>query len=506
MPQAVRIEELNRWEGRKVLLRGWVANRRTTRNVVFVVLRDGSGFCQLVIDRRAVGEESYTKADRLGLEWVLEAEGRVVRDERQIGGYEVHVERFNVLQECEGYPIAKKEHGIEFLMDNRHLWLRHRRPWAVMRVRNALIQAIHKFFQSRGFIQADAPILTANACEGTTTLFEVDFFGEPMYLSQSGQLYGEAMAMAFGRIYTFGPTFRAEKSRTRRHLAEFWMIEPEMAFFTLEETMNLMEELVREMVLAVVERCAFELSLLERDVQKLKNVHKPFPRLAYDEVVEIIRGNRHVNGKTTLDVVAEIEKQLHAQLSSWKNQLERVEAELRSSTEKQKAILWHERSALVDYMREAEEQLKNIAGWQEQLRAFRWGEDLGGTHESALTYLFDTPIIIHSWPRQAKAFYMKEVEGKSHLVKGADLLAPEGYGEIIGGGERETDLEKLRQRLKEHNLPEDIFRWYLDLRRWGSVPHAGFGLGVERTVAWICGLKHVREAIPFPRYYGRKEP
>ncbi len=503
----VDVQDLKQWVGQCVRLRGWVANRRTTKNVVFIVLRDGTGFVQCVVDRQVLGDESYRQADKLSLETAVEIEGDVREDARQIGGVEIQVRHWRVLAPSRDYPIAKKAHGIDFLLENRHLWLRHRRPWAVMRIRNRLVMQIHRFFQERGFLQLDAPILTANACEGTTTLFETDFFGEPAYLSQSGQLYGEAMALAFKRIYVFGPTFRAEKSKTRRHLAEFWMVEPEMAFYTLEDTMDLMEELVRTLVLDILQHCTFELSLLDRDPAPLQNIQKPFPRLTYDEAVRIIRGEQPINGKTTLDLLAEDEQTIQQQIQHYQQQIQQLEKEIpHIHNEKKRNWKIHELTVAKEHLHELQQTARNIPLWREQLQHFPYGEDFGGAHEGYLTRLFDTPIMVYRWPREIKAFYMKEDEQDPRYVKGVDMLAPEGYGEIIGGGERETDVDKLLAQIRAHRLPEEIFQWYLDLRRFGSVPHSGFGLGLERFLAWVCGLKHVREAIPFPRYYGRLTP
>lgn len=505
----VEIQSLTRYIGRSVRLTGWVMNRRTTRNVVFVILRDGTGFVQCVIEREKLGEESYRKADKLDLETVLEITGKVFEDPRQIGGVEIHVDDWKVLYETRGYPIAKKAHGIEFLLDHRHLWLRHRRPWAVMRIRNRIVWAIHRFFQERGFLQLDAPIFTANACEGTTTLFETDFFGEPAYLSQSGQLYGEAMALAFRKIYVFGPTFRAEKSKTRRHLAEFWMVEPEIAFCTLSELMDLMEEFIRFLLQDVLQHCGFELDLLERERTILeKSAFAPsYPRLTYHEAVAILRGEKKVDGKTTLDLLQEEYTRVQQQLSTLRQKEEELRKQLNSETrEKQKARLRHQLAVLSEELGDLEQHARNIPLWMEQVKNFQVGADFGGAHETVLTKLFETPVMVYNWPREVKAFYMKPDEQNPSLVKGVDMLAPEGYGEIIGGGERETSLSELEAQIQKHGLPREAFEWYLDLRRYGSVPHAGFGLGLERFIAWVCGLRHVREAIPFPRYYGRIHP
>lgn len=494
--------------GSEVELKGWVANRRSSKGIEFIVLRDGTGFIQAVAAAETIGEEAFEQAGKLTLESSVKLTGKVVKDDRQIGGVELQVSGLEVYHIAEEYPIAKKEHGVDFLMDNRHLWLRSKRQWAIMRIRNTIIQSIHRFFQEKGFIQMDAPIFTGNACEGTSTLFETDFYGDPAYLSQSGQLYGEAMAFAQGKIYTFGPTFRAEKSKTRRHLSEFWMIEPEMAFYDLKMNMDLIEEFVREVVCAVLSERSEEIAVIGRDTSSLENVKNTFPRLTYTDAVKILRGEKEVNGKTS---VATLEQDI-ADLKNEKQKLLKEIAE-REDKIKQPGVKKGERNfninkiaTLKSEIREIEEKLQNIPLWIESARNFEFGNDFGGSDETVLTRLFDAPIMVYNWPKAIKAFYMKQVEDDPDFVKGVDLLAPEGFGEIIGGGERETNKSYLIEQIHHHQLPMEEFEWYLDLRRYGSVPHAGFGLGLERFVAWICGLHHVRETIPFPRMYGRLLP
>lgn len=431
MIRYIRIEELPQYGDQEVRLQGWLYNSRYKGKLVFLLVRDGSGICQCVVNRSEVDEEVFQKAKDLGQEASLVVEGMVHKDDRSPGGYELWVRDLKCIAESHKYPITPKDHGIEFLLDHRHLWLRSRKPFATMRIRNEIIQTIHAFFQGQGFIQLDAPILTAAAVEGTTTLFEVKYFDESAYLTQSGQLYAEAGAMAFGKVYTFGPTFRAEQSKTRRHLTEFWMIEPEVAWCDLDGLMALAEDLLVAIVERVLDRCKQEFAILERDTSKLETIQKPFPRLSYDEAVDWL--------------------------------------------------------------------LKN--GYE-----MTPGDDFGAPQETALAEIYDRPLIVHRYPQAVKAFYMEPDPEHPDRALCLDVLAPEGYGEIIGGSIRIWKEDLLLKRIREHDLPESAFQWYLDLRRFGSVPHGGFGLGLERTVTWICGLQHVREAIPFPRTIYRLSP
>lgn len=502
------IKELQAYEGKEVTLKGWVANRRDSKGLVFINLRDGSGVCQCVADATKLNENDFNNAGKLGLESAVEITGTVVKDERQIGGYEIQMSGLKVYQFVEDYPIAKKEHGIDFLMDNRHLWLRSQRQWAIMRIRNTIIFAIHKFFQKEGFVQMDAPVFTGNACEGTTNLFETDFYGDPAYLSQSGQLYGEAMAMAFGKIYTFGPTFRAEKSKTRRHLSEFWMIEPEMAFYDIHQNMDLIESFLQFVIQEVLDNCQKELELIDRDTSILKSSLKKFPRLTYDEAVAIIKGEKDVNGVNSIKSLEEELASVEAQIKAITDEIKEREDKIAVPGMKKGEINFNQNkiATLKSDLKELEEQQRNIPQWIESAKNFRYGNDLGGSDETVITRLFDVPIMVYDWPHEVKAFYLKRNPDDQRFARGVDVLAPEGYGEIVGGGERETDEQKLREKITEHELPMQDFEWYLDLRRYGSVPHAGFGLGLERLVTWLCKLKHVRESIPFPRMYGRLLP
>jgi asparaginyl-tRNA synthetase len=426
------IQDIARYEGQAVTLRGWLHNRRSSGKIHFLTLRDGTGFIQCVMSKKAVGDEVFTRADHLTQESSMVIEGAVRADARAPGGYEVDVSNLTIVAPAEGYPITPKEHGVDYLMDRRHLWIRSPRQQAILRVRHEVIDAVRDFFNERGFILADTPIFTPAACEGTTTLFPVQYFDEQTaYLTQSGQLYNEANAMALGRVYCFGPTFRAEKSKTRRHLTEFWMVEPEMAYADLDDVMELAEALVVHVVGRALERRQTELKLLERDTAKLEAVKAPFPRVSYDDAVKTL---------------------------------------------KEKGL------------------------------PFEWGGDFGSPDETALSEQFDRPICVHRYPSAVKAFYMKPDPQRPELALCVDVLAPEGYGEIIGGGQRIDDYDLLVQRIGEHNLPQEAFEWYLDLRRYGSVPHGGFGMGIERVVSWICGLEHLREAIPYPRMLYRIYP
>jgi asparaginyl-tRNA synthetase len=430
--QKIYIKDLSSYTGQEITLRGWLYNKRSGGKIKFVVLRDGSGYLQCVYFKGNVSPEVFELADKIGQESSIEVTGTIREEGRAPGGYEMDARDLKVISEAHNYPITPKEHGIEFLMDNRHLWLRSSKQIAVLRIRHRVIKAIRDFFDERGFTLMDPPILTPSACEGTSTLFETDYFDlGKAYLTQSGQLYAEAGAMALGKVYTFGPTFRAEKSKTRRHLTEFWMVEPEVAFADLNDNMDLAEEFLEYIVQTVIKDKEEELKVLERDITMLKNVVRPLPRISYDEAVDILRKNG------------------------------------------------------VD---------------------FEWGNDLGGTDETIISNQFDRPVMVHRYPSAVKAFYMKRDPGNDKVALAMDVLAPEGYGEIIGGSQREDNLDLLIERINEHNLPMEAFEWYLDLRRYGSVPHAGFGLGLERTVGWICGLDHVRETIPFPRMIYRKTP
>ncbi|MEX0679971.1 MAG: asparagine--tRNA ligase [Balneolales bacterium] len=496
----VYIDHISEYAGKEVTLRGWVYNIRTSKKLIFIIVRDGTGLCQSVIAQDDVTKSVWDEAFLLQQESAVELTGKVHMDDRSTGGYELHVNGLKTVSLVKDYPITPKEHGVEFLMEHRHLWLRSRKQWAAMRIRNTIIYAIHRFFQERGFVQMDAPIFTGNAAEGTTNLFETDYFDRKAYLTQSGQLYGEAMAMAHGKIYTFGPTFRAEKSKTRRHLTEFWMIEPEMAYYDLEMNMDLAEELIAFIVFEVVRINSSELELLERNVDKLKRIQAPFPRITYTEAVERLKSTEI---QQKLD---QMESDRSKEMDTLKIELPALDSEFGHAKKGRKLQIDKRKGEIHARMQQIEEDLRNIPVWKKSALKKRWGEDFGGSDETLLTMDELTPVMVYGYPADVKAFYMKRDPDHSQIALGVDMLAPEGYGEIIGGGQREDDFDTLMKRIKEHNLPEDKFKWYLDLRRFGSVPHAGFGLGLERTVAWLCGLKHVRETIPFPRMLGRLYP
>jgi len=495
----VTIRELGRYAGRIVRVRGWLYGRRSGGKIVFLQIRDGTGICQAVVEASA--GPAFQLAATLPQETSLVIRGAVRSDQRAPGGWEVAVSDLEILQANEGYPITRKPHGIDFLMSHRHLWLRSRRPTAILRIRHTLIKACRDFLDQRGFTLVDTPILVPGAGEDVQTLFPVDYFGERVYLTQTGQLYLECACMALGKVYCFGPTFRAEKSKTRRHLTEFWMLEPEVAFAELEEIMELAEDLVCHIVRTVLSAHADDLTLLGRALEPLQGVQKPFPRLTYTEAVEILRGER-----TRQRLEAEI-VEARRRLQNCVDELPRLEAQLAAVKQPaQREKLGNRIAELRETIADLEQELAVRPEHLRLAQTFEWGKDLGGSDETILSREFDRPVFITHYPREAKAFYMKRSAADPRTVLNMDLLAPEGYGEIIGGSQREEDLEALTQAMIEKQIRPEEYQWYLDLRRFGSVPHSGFGLGLERTLAWLCGLRHVREAIPFPRTLGRIYP
>jgi asparaginyl-tRNA synthetase len=431
MSDLVTIKEVGLHVGESVRMGCWLHNKRSSGKIQFLQLRDGSGFIQGVVVKNEVSEDVWEQAGKLTQESSLYVTGIVKTDERSQSGFELTVTGIETIQLVQDYPITPKEHGVDYLMDHRHLWIRSPRQRAVLVIRAQIIRAVQQFFDDRGFHLVDPPILTPSSCEGTTNLFHTKYFDEDAFLTQSGQLYMEAAAMAIGRVYSFGPTFRAEKSKTRRHLIEFWMIEPEMAFVDHTESLQIQEQFISHIVQSVLANCAKELRTLERDTTKLEKVKGAFPRITYDHAVQFLKDNGH---------------------------------------------------------------------------EFEWGEDFGAPHETAIAEAYETPVFITHYPTEIKAFYMKPHPERPEVVLCADMIAPEGYGEIIGGSQRIDDPELMEQRFKEHDLSKEAYQWYLDLRKYGTVPHSGFGLGLERTVAWICGLDHVRETIPFPRLLNRLYP
>lgn len=495
------INKLSNHENEIVTLKGWIYNSRSGKGLHFLELRDGTGLCQCIVSEQEVSEEVFEAAGTLKQESSVAISGKVVKDDRSVGGYELHATDVRVYQVAEDYPITPKDHGVEFLMENRHLWLRSQRQWAAMQVRNTIIFSLHQFFQKEGFIQMDAPVFTGNAAEGTTTLFETEYFDEKAYLTQSGQLYAEAMAMAHGKVYTFGPTFRAEKSKTRRHLTEFWMVEPEMAFYDLEMNMELAEKMLKFILKSVLDKHESELEILERDTTFLKKAASdPFKKISYTEAV------KQLKSENTAEMLNNMEMKRNEEKSAIKKELEEIKKEHGSAKKWRKAQIDERIKEIHSRIDQIDEDLRNIPVWKKSAAEFEWGNDFGGSDETILTMQYDTPVMVHRYPSAVKAFYMKRDQEDEKLALALDVLAPEGYGEIIGGSEREDKLEVLQQRIKEHDLPEDAFNWYIDLRKYGSVPHSGYGMGIERTVAWICGLSHVRETIPFPRMLGRLRP
>lgn len=445
MTQLIQISDIANYDGQQVMVRGWVYNRTGKGKLQFIKLRDGTGVAQCVAFKKDMDEAQFEIAEHVSQESSVIITGTVRKDERAPGipgGYEIGISNLELVQMAEEYPITPKEHGVEFLMDNRHLWVRSSRQWAILRIRATIVSALRNWLDDNGYLLVDTPIITPSAGEDTTSLFEIDYFGEPAFLAQTGQLYNEANMGAFGKVYCFGPTFRAEKSKTRRHLMEFWMLEPEAAYLTLEDMMMLEENLVSHVVERVLTKHRAELEILERDISRLEAISAPFARISYDKAVDRLK-------------------------------------------------------ALIAQTDDAE---------QRDLLKIEWGEDFGSPHETALAEMFDKPVFVYHYPSAVKAFYMQPVEGRPEVCRSVDLLAPEGYGEITGGSERIWDKDLLEQRVATIGLPREAYAWYLQLRQLGTVPHAGFGLGLERTVAWICGLPHVRETIPYARMLNRKYP
>jgi asparaginyl-tRNA synthetase len=495
----VAIRDLSRHQGQTVALQGWLYGRRSGGKVVFLLVRDGTGICQCVAEAGLGG--IFETAATLPQESAVRVGGLVRADARSPGGFELAVQSLEVLHRAEEYPLTRKAHGVEFLMEHRHLWFRSPRQSAILRIRHTLVKALRDFFDARGFTLIDTPILVPAAGEDAQTLFPVDYFGEPAFLAQTGQLYVETACMALGKVYCFGPTFRAEKSKTRRHLTEFWMIEPEVAFADMDDAIELATAMICYLVQAVLERHADDLRLVGRNIEALRKIAPPFPRMTYTEAADLLRSPAL---RQRLEAESEADR---ARLQTLIGELDRLQAERSSVRQQAKS------DALDAAIRERRELIaeveQDVAAWPEHIalaQAFAWGKDLGGSDETILARQFDKPLFVTEYPRAAKAFYMKVAPGDPRLVRNFDLLAPEGYGEIIGGSQREDDLATLQESIRLKGLRAEDYGWYLDLRRYGSVPHAGFGLGVERTLAWICGLKHVRETIPFPRLMGKIYP
>ncbi len=502
MATATTIAELSKHVGQTVTLHGWLYNSRSSGKLQFLILRDGTGLCQCVMEKTDANADLFAEARRLGQESSLAVEGAVRAEPRSVGGHELAVTGLRIVQNAAGYPITPKAHGIDFLMKNRHLWFRSQRQWAILRVRHAIVDGIRRYFNDHGFVLIDTPIFAPAAGEGAQTLFAVDYFGEPVYLAQTGQLYVEAAMMAHRKVYCFGPTFRAEKSKTRRHLTEFWMVEPEIAYAELDDVVALAEDFVCDLVQRVLRERRAELELLGRDLSKLEAIRKPFYRITYSEAAELLHGDR-VRQMLQADL-----EQARARVGELNKLIAEKEAERSApGTKEWKADkLAQEILDARDELADAEEAVRNIPHHMELAANFAWGGDLGGSDETIIARLHDRPVFVTHYPRGCKAFYMKRNAADPRVVNNLDLLAPEGYGEIIGGSQREDDLDALLERMREDGLKEADYEWYLDLRRYGTVPHGGFGLGVERTVAWICGLKHIRETIPYARMMGRIYP
>jgi asparaginyl-tRNA synthetase len=496
------INRLKEHVGQTVTLKGWIYNSRPSGKLAFITLRDGTGLCQCVLEKKPETDGFFDAVARLGQESSLILTGLVAEEPRSIGGYELRVSGAEVVHSARDYPITPKPHGIEFLMKHRHLWFRSKRQWHVLRIRATVVDAIRRFLNDNGYILIDTPIFAPAAGEGAQTLFEVDYFGEPVYLAQTGQLYVEAACMAHGKVYCFGPTFRAEKSKTRRHLTEFWMVEPEIAYASLDDVIDVAEDFTYAIVARVLNDHRDELVELGRDVAELEAIKKPFYRLTYTEAADILHGPR---AKELLEKDL-VEKS--ARIEALGKEIEECETVAKQEGVKQ----WRKDKAAADAIAkreeraDLEEQVNNIPHHMELAADFRWGSDLGGSDETIISRLHDRPVFVTHYPRGVKAFYMREDRKDPRLSENFDLLAPQGFGEIIGGSAREEDYERLLNRIKEENLPQADYEWYLDLRRYGTVPHGGFGLGVERTVCWLCGLKHIREAIPFPRMMGKFYP
>lgn len=502
MAVTTTIAELRQHVGETVTLQGWLYNSRSSGKLLFLLVRDGTGLCQCVLEKTDATADAFDAAAKLAQEAALEIDGLVRADERAEGGYELTASAVRAVHASEGYPITPKPHGIEFLFKHRHLWFRSKRQWVILRIRATIVDEIRSYFNRNGFILIDTPIFAPSAGEGAQTLFKVDYFGEEVFLAQTGQLYLEAACMAHRKVYCFGPTFRAEKSKTRRHLTEFWMVEPEIAYADLDDVIAVAEDFVFSIVQRVLRDHRGDLEFLGRNLAELEAIQKPFDRITYSEAAELLRGPRTrellradlehaTQRKAELEsLIADKEKERAGQgVKKWK--VEKLAAE----------VIEH-REALA----EVQAELENIPRHQELAENFEFGGDLGGSDETIIARLHQRPVFVTHYPRDCKAFYMRRHDADPRLVQNFDLLAPQGFGEIIGGSQREDRYDVLVERMEEEGLKLADYEWYLDLRRYGSVPHGGFGLGVERTVRWVCGLQHIRETIPYPRMMGRFYP
>jgi len=489
-----RICDLAEFESQEVTLAGWLYKGRSSGKVQFLILRDGTGLCQCVVEKSKIPEELFSRLKHLGQESSLTITGTVRADERSVGGYELTVTDAQVISPADGYPITPKSHGIDFLLRHRHLHFRSQRQWCIGKIRHTVIDAIRRFFNDNGFVLIDTPILTATAGEEEQTLFEVDYFGAPLYLTQTGQLHLESAAMSFGKVYCFGPTFRAEKSKTRRHLTEFWMVEPEVAFIDLDGLLELAENFVSFIVAQVLQNNKNEFETLEADITSLEKIKPPFYRLTYTEAVDILTSQK------TRDFLAGQLKELQDQKQQYETRISELETRQAGQIKQwQKDKIAAELIELRTALAETNTKIENNPRHAELASEFRWGKDLGGSDETIISQMHDKPVFVTHYPKEAKAFYMKADRDNEKVVLNFDLLAPAGFGEIIGGSMREDDHDLLVARISEQGLDIENYKWYLDLRKYGSVPHGGFGLGVERTIAWLTAQKHIRQCIPFPR-------
>jgi len=488
------ISELKNNVGKEVTLAGWLYNSRASGKIQFLIVRDGTGLCQCVVEKANIPEELFDQLKHLGQESSLTVTGTVRADQRSVGGYELAITSAQIIAPAEGYPITPKSHGIDFLLKNRHLHLRSHRQWCIGRIRHTVVDAIRRFFNDNGFILIDTPIFTAIVGEDQQTLFEVDYFGSPLHLTQTGQLYLESAAMSFGKVYCFGPTFRAEKSKTRRHLTEFWMVEPEVAFIDLDGLLELAENFVSFIVAQVLQKNKSELEALEADISSLEKIKPPFYRLTYTEAVEILISQK------AKDFLTQQLTQLKEQKQQIENRIAELEAQQAGQLKQwQKDKIAAELIELRSELAELDTKIENNPKHAQLAAEFQWGKDLGGSDETIISQMHDKPVFVTHYPKEAKAFYMKTERADEKVVLNFDMLAPAGFGEIIGGSVREDDYDRLLARIQEQGLNPETYGWYLDLRKYGSVPHGGFGLGVERTVAWLTGEKHIRQCIAFPR-------
>lgn len=497
----IKISQMAQYVGREVEIKGWLYNSRAGGKVQFLIIRDGTGLCQAIFEKNESNSEVFQEIKRLGQESAIIVRGQVRRDDRSVGGYELTANGVEIVHKTEGYPITPKAHGIDFLSKNRHLHLRSQRQWALARLRHTIIEAVRGFFNNNGYTLVDTPIFSPAVGEDEQTLFKVDYFGDSIALAQTGQLYLESAAMSLGKVYCFGPTFRAEKSKTRRHLTEFWMVEPEIAYIDLDGVLEIAEEFICSIVQAVLKDRKAELEILQRDTSDLEKVKTPFVRLSYSDAVELLHSDKvkeYLQNK--LERLSGQADEMEKNIAQWNEELDGAKKQW------QKDKLTNQMTQGREQLSDLREQVGNIPQHMELAASFRWGKDLGGSDETIISELHERPIFVHRYPKDCKAFYMKPDSDNGKVVLNFDCLAPQGYGEIIGGSIREDNYDALLGRIHEEGYNEEDYQWYLDLRRYGSVPHGGFGMGIERTVAWLAGIKHIRETIAYPRMMGKIYP